>query len=293
MPLAHVMPHSSSTAKTDIEDGAGEQHGDAPPGRTAREGARQLGGRDRRFALVQHLDVARQAAASRCTYSTWSAPADAFVERLAKAHREAQHLEAQAPRDPEVAELVHRDQQAYGDHEPVMRLSSAHSCVSALHRCISVMPRIRSRARTLPSRRPPERPPARRSRPRCRRCTTASMTAAMPGKFNRRSRKSLNRHLVGGVRAAPDDRPAPARGGLRQRRQRNVRGSGARKSRPPGLSRSRKFNRSDALAGARAWAIGVRMSGARAAPAPSRRCTRPGNARCLRMCTTISYTCWT
>ena len=44
--------------------------------------------------------------------------ADASCKRLAETHREAQHLEAELARHPEVAELVHGHQQADADDEP-------------------------------------------------------------------------------------------------------------------------------------------------------------------------------
>ena len=46
------------------------------------------------------------------TYSTGSLPSDALPQRLAEADREAQHADAEAARDPEMTELVHRDQHA-------------------------------------------------------------------------------------------------------------------------------------------------------------------------------------
>ena len=66
------------------------------------------------------------------TYSVWSAPRHALEQRLAEAHREPQHLEAEPARHPEMAELVHGHQQADGDDEPQELPADIHR--SALQR---------------------------------------------------------------------------------------------------------------------------------------------------------------
>ena len=100
----------------DVEGGAGEQHHDALPGRTAREGARQLVRRHRTFALIEQLHVAAERQRGDPVFVPFGV--DVLPQRLAEADGEAQHLEAEPSRDPEMAELMHRDQKAHGDHEP-------------------------------------------------------------------------------------------------------------------------------------------------------------------------------
>ncbi len=76
----------------------------------------QLGGGDRPFALIEQLHVAAER--QHGDGVDRAVLAGALDERLAEADRESQHLEAEAPGDPEMAELVDRDQQAHGHDEP-------------------------------------------------------------------------------------------------------------------------------------------------------------------------------
>ena len=76
----------------------------------------QLIGGDLPLALVQHLDVAPQGDTGQHILGGVGV-ALAPEQGPAEADGEAQHLDAQAARDPEVPELVNRDQDRQGDQE--------------------------------------------------------------------------------------------------------------------------------------------------------------------------------
>jgi len=81
------------------------------------EGARQVLSCDRPFTLIEELDVTTERDGGHDVLDAVGTR-DAGDERPAETDREAQHLEPEAPRDPEMAELVHRHQKADGDYEP-------------------------------------------------------------------------------------------------------------------------------------------------------------------------------
>src|SRR5690606_8872035 len=76
--------------------------------------------------FVEHLHVAAQRDPGDGVFG--AVAADALPERLAKAHREAQHAHAAAPRDPVMAELVEGDQDAEAHDEPPHRAEEFHHC---------------------------------------------------------------------------------------------------------------------------------------------------------------------
>jgi hypothetical protein len=87
----------------------------ALPQRRVVEGARALVRQHRALALVEHAHVAAQR--HRRDHVLDAVGAAPSPQRPAEADREAQHLHAAAPRDPEMAELVERHQHADGDDE--------------------------------------------------------------------------------------------------------------------------------------------------------------------------------
>src|SRR5205085_2322114 len=86
--------------------------------RTARSASpRELVRRHGTLALVEQLHVAAERHRRHHVFDAIGA-GDALEQRPAETDREAQHLEAEPPRDPEMPELVHRDENSHGDHEP-------------------------------------------------------------------------------------------------------------------------------------------------------------------------------
>jgi hypothetical protein len=124
--------------------------------------------------------------------------------------------------------------------------------------------------------------------PAVHRVTTSSMTAAIPGKFNRRSRKAFTATSLAAFRATGVSPPARAADCARAR-QRNFCGSGARKSSREVFTRSRNSTPEAILSGqASAQAMGVRISGepSCASSEPSRYSTSEWMMLCG--CTTMS-----
>ena len=96
-PFTQNMPHSTQHGEQDVEGRTGQQHRDALPGRAARERARQLVRRHRSLALIEQLHVAAERNGGDHVLDPVGT-ADPLQQRLAEAHREAQYLEAEAPR---------------------------------------------------------------------------------------------------------------------------------------------------------------------------------------------------
>ncbi len=115
VPPEHSPQHEDR--ERDVESGAGEQHENALPRRPAGEGATELRGGHRALALIEHLDVAAQRNRGNDILRAVRPP-HALQQRPAKSDREPEDLEAEPPRDPVMAELVHRDEQAHGYQEP-------------------------------------------------------------------------------------------------------------------------------------------------------------------------------
>jgi hypothetical protein len=112
----HVDRPVGQDGENEIEQRARDHDGHALPDALAIEGPVQLRRRHIALALVQHLHVAAERERPDGQLHAVRAHA-ARPQRFPEAHGETQHLDAQAPRHPEMAELMHRDQNTQGDHE--------------------------------------------------------------------------------------------------------------------------------------------------------------------------------
>ncbi len=115
VPPEHSPQHEDG--EHDVESRAGEQHENALPWRPAGEGASELRGSHRTLALIEYLDVATQGNRGYDVLRAVRAP-HPLEQWTTEPHGEPEDLEAEAPRDPVMAELVHRDEQAHGYQEP-------------------------------------------------------------------------------------------------------------------------------------------------------------------------------
>src|SRR5579883_2492025 len=257
----------------------------------AGEGSRQIFGRHRSLTLVQKLHVATERDRGKGDLRAIRGGADPpGFQRLTEADRESQDLEAEAAGDPEVTELVDGDQEPHGDHEPQRVPDDTHARAPSSDRPAVTRqpPAMRSEASRLASASAAStssRPPI---TPAVHLVITCSMTAAIPGKFNRRSRKACTATSLAAFRATGVSPPACA-ADCASARQRNFCGSGARKSSLEVFTRSRNSTPEAILSGhASAYAMGVRMSGepSCAMSEPSRYSTREWMMLCG--CTTMS-----
>src|SRR5262249_39647510 len=101
-----------------VEDWPRCRNRDAAPDRRGRELARLSLHQLRLFSLarIEKLDVAAE---RNCADRVFDAvTADARPQRFAESDRKAQHPDAAAPGDPEVAELVECYEDAEGDQQP-------------------------------------------------------------------------------------------------------------------------------------------------------------------------------
>ncbi|MCW0417733.1 hypothetical protein NB689_003487 [Xanthomonas sacchari] len=103
-------------AQDQVGDGAGGDDGDALPHALVVEGLRTLGRGHLALAFVEHLHVAAER--NRGDRELGAVAVVARPQRLAEAHREAQHLDPAAAGDPEMAELVEGHQDAQADQHP-------------------------------------------------------------------------------------------------------------------------------------------------------------------------------
>ncbi len=102
--------------KQEIEQRAGNNHGDAGCDRLAVEGAFQFVRGDLSLALIQHLDISAERQGRHHQLGIVGTEA-ALPERFAEADGKAQHLDPEATRHPEVAKLVYGYQDADGNNE--------------------------------------------------------------------------------------------------------------------------------------------------------------------------------
>src|SRR5690606_35802686 len=84
--------------------------------RLAVEGTGRLGRGHVALAFVEHAHVAAQGQGRNHVFGAVAAAAQ--PQRLAEAHREAQHVDAEAPCDPVMAEFVEGHQHAEADDHP-------------------------------------------------------------------------------------------------------------------------------------------------------------------------------
>src|SRR6185312_8541510 len=282
-------PGKHQDGKEDVEARACEQHHDALQGRLARERSRQVLERHGTLALVEELHVAPERDGRNGDLGPVLADPPG-PQRLPEAHREPEDLEVEAARDPIVAELVNGDQKPHSDDEPQCVPDDTHARAPSSERPPAARspPSMRSEA----SRRASASAASTSSKPAIapagHRVTTSSMTAAMPGKFNLRSRNACTATSLAAFRATGVSPPARA-ADCASARQRNFCGSGARKSSREVLTRSRNSTPEAILSGQEsAQAIGVRMSGepSCARSEPSRYSTSEWMMLCG--CTTIS-----
>src|SRR5690606_31780041 len=100
----------------EVEGRAGDDHRRAYRQRLSIEGAMDLAGIDLPLGLVEHLDVAAEGNHGDRVFRL-AVAASPRHERAAEADRELQDLDAEPARDPEMAELVDRDENADGQYE--------------------------------------------------------------------------------------------------------------------------------------------------------------------------------
>ena len=179
---------------------------------------------------------------------------------------------------------MHRDEQAHGDDEPEERTSRTHAC--ALR--VTARGRMRDGTRVpAPRRRPPARLPGRGLRPPIVVASTDFNDRRNSRKFNRRSRNASTATSFAALSDAGCEPPARAAACARAR-QRNRSRSGAQNSSRAVPDQVEEFytggQRAPATPARGRWACAC--PGSRAAPAPSRRRTRPASARCSARCTT-------
>src|SRR5580698_6732608 len=163
----------------------------------------QFGGSHLAFALVEQLDVAAERDGSDAVLGAIRIFADSRQQRLAESDTEAQYLEAEFFRDPIVAELVHGNQDADRNQESGNN-QKHHAGAPALS---SIMSTARRRAAASAS----------KTSPRVltgdvlSRCSTLSMTVAIPTKFKRPSRNAWTATSLAAlstVGAVPPERAA-------------------------------------------------------------------------------------
>jgi hypothetical protein len=86
-PFAQKMAQSTRMANRMLAAGPGEQHEDALPRRPAGECARQVFGRYRAVAFIEHAHVTAERQRGDDELRVIRRGADSLVERLAEAHR--------------------------------------------------------------------------------------------------------------------------------------------------------------------------------------------------------------
>ncbi len=108
----------NDNGEQDVRRGTCQHDQDSLPGWLASKCARQVFGAYFAVALIEHAHVSAKRQCGNDEFRVIGRGPHALVKRLAKTHRESQHLEAELARHPEMSVLVHRDQQAHGDDEP-------------------------------------------------------------------------------------------------------------------------------------------------------------------------------
>ncbi len=112
----YEQPPVEDDGEQEIGDRSGGNDGEALGHRLAVEGARQLLRRDRRLALVEHLDVTAERKGGKHPFGPIR-PGVSDQQRLAETDGKAQHLDAAQPRHEIVTELMHDDQDAQREGE--------------------------------------------------------------------------------------------------------------------------------------------------------------------------------
>jgi hypothetical protein len=131
-----------------------EQHGDARERGAAVERAMLLARRHRAVALIEEAYIAAERDRGKDVLNLVRVAADAHEERLAESEREAQHLEPEPARDPEMPELVHRDEHAIATTNATSEVRMPRSCARRLPRARA--PRVHARAPRRPPRAHPK-----------------------------------------------------------------------------------------------------------------------------------------
>ena len=112
----HEHRPQQDEAEQEIEHRAGDHDRHPLQHRLAVEGLVQIALGHFELALVEHLHVAAE---RNCGNRVFGAiAAQTRPQRLAEAHRKADHVHAKPARDPEMAELMEGDQDADADDQP-------------------------------------------------------------------------------------------------------------------------------------------------------------------------------
>ena len=179
----HRQDRIQHGSEDQIHGGAGEQHGDALPNGPACKRTRQFLGRNLSLSLIEQLHVAAQGNRSDAILGMVGVAADPLQQRLAETDAETQHLEAEALGNPVMTEFVDGDQYADGNQEGSDENQYLHINAPAPGSINATASRRAAASASSTS-------PRAFTGDDSRRCSTSSMTVAMPVKFKRRSRNA-------------------------------------------------------------------------------------------------------